>query len=958
MTSSRPEIDDAFLNRILAIPNRKRQTTVLIASGLYNEDGLAALLEQASRLIQRDPGRARFLAILCSTVGDELKSSRSIAHADYLQAQIHAAQGEFDDALRFIESSRQAYLTLGMMVEALRVNIGLMNIHCESGRYQEAFSAGQTILNAVESVTENDPILLPADATLLAALAYQNMGVCYRRQGRYEDANNAYTQAEEYFREIDMLEPIGHLSVNRAMVLIDLGQAREALDALETAVIIFTNANHTRMQAKALNNMGLAHQLLGSYDRSLENLEQARRLFDTFDAQAERQILLLDIARIHLSLNLYPEALTTYQEAAVHLEQTGMQYHLAHAQWGIGIALAAQRNIPAAENALSRAADLFAAAENMPYLSGVMLEQSALLIAQNQHGAALQKAQDALQLVAGSEWSVQLVYALLRVSDLLLSEDMISAELLLQEAQEIVDKLMLPHLRYRVNQRLGHLRLQQGQDEEAEALLLTAVTDIERLRQTLTHEAIRASFLQDKIAAYEDLIQLYLQREDEASLQRAFAIAEQAKSRTLIDLLMGLAETKLDTEDLVLAERLRSLKADLTAIYNESFNSGTGGERHARQSDLYARALLLENEIRRLWLQVAATPAAATFLPQPEFPELTAPHTQSGTIVFTYHIIGDEVMVFVHKNDRLHTHRHLGNLTHVQQLLNRLSIQWAHFRAGDAFAKRHMHHLTLSAQRILRELYQVLIAPLEGYLSHDEIAHLLVIPHGVLHQAPFHAFFDGQVYLIDRLEVAYAPSVTLYNLCQQQTPRQTGKSLIFGVLDDDIPFVEKEAKALVTALPNAKLFVNEQATIDALHQEAANGNIIHIACHGIFRQDNPMFSALKLYNGWLTATSAMQLSLDGALVTLSACESGRSQIVAGDEILGLTRAFLGAGAATLVVSLWLAADETTAAYMMNWYEQMKHQPTHAAALRAATLAVKTTHPHPYYWAPFILIGQS
>jgi CHAT domain-containing protein len=119
-----------------------------------------------------------------------------------------------------------------------------------------------------------------------------------------------------------------------------------------------------------------------------------------------------------------------------------------------------------------------------------------------------------------------------------------------------------------------------------------------------------------------------------------------------------------------------------------------------------------------------------------------------------------------------------------------------------------------------------------------------------------------------------------------------------------------------------------------------------------------MFSALKLADGWLTAVQAIQLDLSHAFVVLSACESGLSQAFNGDELLGLTRAFLGAGAVTLVVSLWLAQDEATARLMSHLHQQLQEaQVSPATALRQAQLSLKTTYPHPYYWASFILVGQ-
>jgi CHAT domain-containing protein len=145
--------------------------------------------------------------------------------------------------------------------------------------------------------------------------------------------------------------------------------------------------------------------------------------------------------------------------------------------------------------------------------------------------------------------------------------------------------------------------------------------------------------------------------------------------------------------------------------------------------------------------------------------------------------------------------------------------------------------------------------------------------------------------------------------------------------------------------------------VEALRSKVPGCGVLHLACHGMFRVDNPMFSSLKVGDGWLAASDVMRLDLAGALVTLSACESGRNEVFAGDELMGLTRAFLGAGATTLVASLWLVQDETTAELMENWYEHLSEGSGRATALRNAQLMLKDKYPHPYYWAPFVLIGQ-
>ena len=193
--------------------------------------------------------------------------------------------------------------------------------------------------------------------------------------------------------------------------------------------------------------------------------------------------------------------------------------------------------------------------------------------------------------------------------------------------------------------------------------------------------------------------------------------------------------------------------------------------------------------------------------------------------------------------------------------------------------------------------------------------------------------------------------------CQTRPRRPLEQALVIGVPDVGIPYVTQEAETVAALLPGARLLQGQEATMPALRAAAPGRDLLHLACHGLFRSDNPLFSALRLGDGWLTVAEAAELEIDAGLVTLSACESGRSRVVEGDELLGLTRAFLGGGAASLVVSLWLVNDESTARLMGKFYRCLQAGQSKVAALRAAQRALLTTQPHPYYWAPFVLVGQ-
>ena len=959
------KVDPGLVDALLALSTRKQQTDFLRAGGLLDIDGLDGLLDVADRLIREDPSKARRLAELCSELAGAAYAPGAIPRANYILAGTHNMNGEFEEDLRFTRAAYDEFVALGMNLEALRTNVGKMVALFELGRYEEALGTGQIVLAALNG--EGQPKVTPTqrESDLLTALVYQNRGTCYAHMGCYDEALDAFAVAEKHYRSLGATERLGEITDNRGIILRYLGRGGEALAAHETAAAVFEEAGLTLSYALALGNIGETHTQLGNYTRSLEAFERARRILSSLDASVDEHDILLDTANTYLVLNLYPEALAAYREANNLLENSGMRFERARGLWAMGSTLIACSQLDEAERALSEAAVSFAAVDNMPLLSSVMLEQASLADARGDRIAALATTRRALELVSEGGWPVQHVYACLRLADLLLT-DTVAAEPHLLAARLLADHLALPHLRYRLNERLGHLRRLQGRDEEARVLLEEAVDEIERLRGAVAQDAMRSSFLRDKTAAYEDLLLLHLARHDEESIRQAFAIAERAKSRALVDLLTGVAEKEpVRSADPELEKRIRALQADINAVYGELLGDRGGDERPVPLPNLHARAVELEQETSRLRLQSAAVgyapdPFAASIPPDDIQDQLP-----SDTVLLAYHVAGDEVLAFVNVRGKIRVTRHLGTVGEVERLLHKLDIQWERFRVGREFAGRHMATLERSARQVLAALYEELVAPLEPLLEEavsvsggaGSVPMLAVVPHGPLHRVPFHALFDGERYLIERFEVSYAPSATVYALCQDREPVDRNGAAVFGVEDPLIPAATAEARAVAERLPGAGVYVGDGATVEALREEASGSSILHLACHGLFRSDNPMFSSLKLHDGWLMAADAMSLDLPGALVTLSACESGRGEVIGGDEVLGLTRAFLGAGAATLVVSLWLVQDETTAELMGDWYGRLRGGEGRTAALRAAQLELKERHPHPYYWAPFVLIGR-
>jgi len=262
--------------------------------------------------------------------------------------------------------------------------------------------------------------------------------------------------------------------------------------------------------------------------------------------------------------------------------------------------------------------------------------------------------------------------------------------------------------------------------------------------------------------------------------------------------------------------------------------------------------------------------------------------------------------------------------------------------------------LTSLAKRILQRLHALLIEPLS--LNQRELRRLVIVPYGPLHYLPFHLLYDGSRYLIEKYEVVSLPAASL--VTRGVIQRQPGALILAHSYDDRLPDTLAEAKK-VQQLFGGELYVNEAATRKTLQKPPAQ--ILHIAAHGEHRLDQPDLSYLHLADGQLYADDLLQEDLSYELVTLSGCETGRANVAASDELIGLGRGVLYAGAGALVVSQWRVADDSTLEFMKRMYKALHNdKKSKAAALREAqrSLLDENRRAHPATWGSFRLIGNA
>jgi CHAT domain-containing protein len=508
---------------------------------------------------------------------------------------------------------------------------------------------------------------------------------------------------------------------------------------------------------------------------------------------------------------------------------------------------------------------------------------------------------------------------------------------------------------------LGQAEEASGNLELARQAYEKAHEKLEDLRSHLGKEELKIAFLKNKLAVYEGLVVTSLAAHSHRCAEHdAFQYIEQAKSRSLADLIAFRASsvTGRNLEGSAAMAHFRDLRQKLNWTYHqielEELNPGNGPQPRIQglrqQSREYEDALVKAfSQIQTADSDYASLQSAKTISAE-AMQRILPPRT----LLLQYYTARNNFYVCLLGRDHLSISA-VAEVTPVREKLRLLQLQLAKFRLGEEYIRPFEKKLLDATQAHLEELYQLLIAPIRKHLDAD---HLIVVPHSFLHYLPFHALSDGSRYLIDDFSVSYAPSASVYALCQQKNAVQgDGEALVLAVPDERAPFIEEEGRYVAETMGNARLFLGPEATEERLKSLGPSSRFIHIATHGYFRQDNPMFSSIRLGNSQLSLFDFYQLQFNAELVTLSGCGTGMNVVIGGDELIGLVRGLLYAGAQTLMVSLWEVHDQSTAEFMRDFYRIYKRIPNKAQALREAIIMLREKHRHPFYWAAFALVGK-
>jgi len=953
--------------QLLELPDVEAQRRFLEAhTPQLNDDVASALKDEVDHLMRADVRRALQIASLLFYLGDLTGNPNHRALGMLAEANARSlGLGEYQQALDIYNEAAQIYQTQGNVVEQARSQVGkVWSLAC-LGRYIEAFAVGEWASQILES---------HAQWHSLATLT-MNLAITHGRQGDDNRALAMFGKAQSIYEQ---LGPDAELSwalaeQNRSVVLRNLGRFEESIQASRRAWETQHRLGYPIQEARTQLGLGRTFFVLGRYNEALERLDQARDIFLSDGRRRDAIVTDLYTSDGLLQLRRFGDVLEKCREVRRLFAELGTRFEIGQAILNEATAYAGLKDYERALTSFAEAQRIFEQEGNQVWTATTELERASVLYRLGHYEQSLAAAQACAATFKANHLTVKEAQAHLaaaRAAEAVGHRE--QARQFVSIALNVARAKDIPSISYQGFQIQGRLAESQGNSQGALRTYERAIDELERLRGQLMIE-FRADFLEDKGGAYEDIVRLCLGTNQPA---KGFEYVERAKSRSLIDLIashleLGIRERSPDDRPLV--QQLIQLRKQRDQLYRrwgaEAGPSLRGNSAYAETEmrSAHQDVLALEKQIIKLWhkLLIRSADYARDAALWQVRTEPIQDYLDDDALLVEYFALNQQIVVFLVSARTVEAIRLPCNLAQVQRLLQSLQLNLKVVAVSQSMPGRTAN-LTQQALGVLARLHQMLVAPFSQRLTRCRC--LIIVPHGPLHYLPFHALHDGDAFLIAQHEISYLPSGSFLRYCHEAPVADSGTLVLGHSVEGRLPYTLHEAKAIATRW-GVQAALEEGATQELVQRTAPDCRILHLATHGDFRADNPLFSGLVLADGWLTTLDVFNLRLKASLVTLSACQTGRAVIGGGDELLGLMRAFLSAGASALVLSHWAVEDRSTAQLMETFYDKLEAGWTKGAALRHAQLQFiqpdgltkdqwADSYAHPYFWAPFFLVGNA
>lgn len=799
----------------------------------------------------------------------------------------------------------------------------------------------------------------------ILALAYWTAGNVSFLLDRPLEALDAFAQAEALYQARGESLQIARMRVGVVSALDKAGRYEDALRCGQAALPMLEASDDAADQRRVMsiyNGIGISSEHIGRYAEALEAYEQKWRWWraregDTARVETARALINIGVVNTRLGQNTEAhEAFTQAYKFLTAVSPTGQtRYDAARCAMNLAWLEALRRSPPeTVREAFDQARAARSAADSAGEatdLALVDLFEAEWLVEVGAADAALRPAVASLH---GRFTAAGLAFEAARA-------DLLLARLALLEGDLAAARDQYGAIAAAATGRgdaetaylagVGQARAYRAAGDLAQGrrALEAVIAAVEATRRQLLVEEHRAGFLDDKLIAYRELASLCLAQEDVAGALHAI---ERSKARTLAEILdagprwgegadAGADTQALADEECTLRDRLQALPE---------------ADRHARRP--------LERELvavrRRLAQQTTRYSASA----QDAIPTITeaCARLPSDTLLLVYGALSEQALLFAFdRNGLCRPPCPIGPLPDHDELRLDLARITAVGHLPRETAQRWAGQQIRSAQIPLTAWYDRYLAPMRQELQ--RYPRLLIVPDGLLNSLPFGTLYDNQSgrYLAQSHELLIAPSLTTWMLLIRRETPAAGPPLAVGYSSGGrLQRAVDEARAVAAHFAGAELLIEETATRGDFARAAQRASLVHVATHGLYRADTSAFSYLELADGRLEAFDIARLELNAATVILSACETGIGRLT-GNELMGLARAFLHAGARSVLATHWSVDDEATASLVTDVARLLAAGRSVTSALHEAQADWLTTQSatllaHPYFWGALTVVG--
>jgi CHAT domain-containing protein len=869
----------------------------------------------------------------------------------------------YQAALAKYAAALNIYQELDNQLQVALTHLWIGNVHQELYQYQAALTDYHQALTELAEI--NQPYY--------QAVVLTQLGTVDQLLGNYQQALDFYQQAiplRERMRD--------RLGFARNLTYIGniyqaLAEYQQALNYYQQALPLRKELQDRKGEAITLNNLGLVYWNLGDNKTALNYYQQALNIQQELGDIQEQATALNNIGNVYRSLAKTQQAIDYLNQALLLRRQVGDRLGEAATLHNLGKVYGNAGDTKLALDYLDRALKIDREIDNKLGMAYTLMNLGTV---HNNHGefdAALNYYHQALSLwqtMGSRNGEAEVRYGIA-----------------LGESQR------------------GNLKIALDQ-------IKTALAIVEDIRTNVASHDLRTSFLaskQDYYELYIDLLmQLHQQQPGLGYDALALQASEKARARSLLDILIEAQADIRQGVDPQLLDREKWLQRQLNALETQRlklFNSETTKE----QSQAILNQINLEiekylTEYRLLQNQIRANSPRYADLTQPQpltLAEIQAQVLDEDTLLLEYFLGEKRSYLWAVTADQITSY----------QLPNRQTIEEAAvgFRntVTSPITRNNLTKVATAAQSLTEMILEPVAERLGKELKETTgQKRLVIVADGALQYVPFAALavpgtaetVQDYLPLIVNHEIVTLPSASTQAILRRELRDrpQSAKTLavladpVFDLSDERVnlsanprenlltnvyarlPFTRQEAEAILNMVPEGDRFQAFDFAANrslVLSQQLNQYKIVHFATHGQVDTSQPELSTLILSlvdkngqpeNGFLRLHDIFNLKLPAELVVLSACQTGLGQEIRGEGIVGLTRGFMYAGAARVVVSLWYIDDAATAEFMVKFYQQMwQNSLTPAAALQAAQVEMwqEQKWRSPYYWAAFNIQGE-